>query len=301
MLPNGRSACEFCEDPEPIRESPEPVPQRIALTDDAWRGELNQRLQAYRAKRRKPSDSSESQTQLPFQEPAATTFAAGVATAVEPRPPESQPVEPRSPQEGFAFTIAIGRPPRREEPQDGQFLIDVSLPPLAEDALGDENSALTEELPQPGIFPVASLELRRSAAWIDLACLLFAYGGFLTLFGSLGGHFTLSKLSATICFATFVFVYAQYFVLFTIFGGTTPGMMIRGLQLTTFSGEEPALNNLLLRAAGYLLSAGTLFMGFLWAMWDEDTLTWHDRISRTYLVLPKFIAEMDSSQTVPTR
>jgi uncharacterized RDD family membrane protein YckC len=24
-------------------------------------------------------------------------------------------------------------------------------------------------------------------------------------------------------------------------------------------------------------------LGFLWAAWDEDGLTWHDRISQTYI------------------
>ena len=49
-----------------------------------------------------------------------------------------------------------------------------------------------------GLYPVASLEDRRIAALIDGACLLFAYGGFLALFSSLGGQFTLSKLTAAV-------------------------------------------------------------------------------------------------------
>ena len=103
------------------------------------------------------------------------------------------------------------------------------------------------------------------------------------LFGSLGGQFTLSKLTAAVYATTFAIVYLQYFALFTIFGGTTPGMMMRGLQVVSFSGESPTPRQMLLRSAGYILSAGTFFMGFLWAMWDEDELTWHDRISHTYL------------------
>jgi len=42
-----------------------------------------------------------------------------------------------------------------------------------------------------------------------------------------------------VCFFAFAFVYVQYFGLFTIFGGTTPGMMVRGLQVVSFSGENP--------------------------------------------------------------
>src|SRR5208283_4850692 len=101
------------------------------------------------------------------------------------------------------------------------------------------------------------------AALVDAGCLFFAYGGFLALFSSLGGQFTLSKLSAAVYVATFATVYLQYFALFTIFGGTTPGMMVRGLQVVSFSGENPTAKQSLQRTLGYLLSAGTLFLGFL--------------------------------------
>jgi uncharacterized RDD family membrane protein YckC len=48
-------------------------------------------------------------------------------------------------------------------------------------------------------------------------------------------------------------------------------------------GDRPSPRQLLLRSLGYVLSAGTFLLGFVWACWDEDHLTWHDRISRTYL------------------
>jgi uncharacterized RDD family membrane protein YckC len=124
--------------------------------------------------------------------------------------------------------------------------------------------------------------------------LFFAFGGFLALFGSLGGQFTLSKLSAAVCMTTFAIVYLQYFSLFTIFGGTTPGMMLRGLQVVSFSGEPPTPRHMFLRSAGYVLSAGTFFLGFLWAMWDEDALTWHDRLSRTYLSSAETLADIEA-------
>ena len=134
-----------------------------------------------------------------------------------------------------------------------------------------------------GLYPVAALEERRFAAAIDAVCLLFAYGAFLALFGSLGGQFTLSKLSAAVYGVTLAIVYLQYFALFTVFGGTTPGMMFRGLQVASFTGDPPTPRQMLLRSAGYILSAGTFFLGFFWAWWDEDALTWHDHLSHTYL------------------
>ena len=178
--------------------------------------------------------------------------------------------------------------------------IDVSLQPDGE-GQAQTLPVLAETKSQVGLCPIASIDDRRLAAIIDLFCVLFAYGGFLGLFGSLGGHFTLSKLSVAVCATTFAIVYLQYFALFTIFGGTTPGMMMRGLQVVSFSGEPPTSKQMLLRSAGYLLSAGTVFLGFLWAMWDEDELTWHDRLSRTYLSVEQTLADMETSGATQSR
>jgi len=206
----------------------------------------------------------------------------------------------RAPAEEFAFTIAIGRPSKQEEPQDPSVLIDVSVPPEAE---GQPARLDVEPLPSvhTGLFPVASLQDRRRALLIDAACLAFAYGGFLALFGSLGGHFAFNKLSAAVCFFSFAFVYLQYFGLFTIFGGSTPGMMVGGLQVASFSGDLPTPRQYMLRAIGYLLSAGTGFLGFLWVFWDEDGLTWHDRMSNTYLATIETFVEGDFSHPLAAR
>jgi len=257
--------------------------------EEEWRGELNQRLQAYRARRRK-AFPNEAQTELPFESRHSSAM---VAVHTE----ELQTVAP-DPNDNFAFTIAIGRPPQKAEPDDSRLLIDVSLPPLAEDL---EDAPELPEEPPSDLYPVATLHERRRAALIDAACLAFAYGGFLALFGSLGGQFTLSKLSGVVCFSTFAFVYIQYFGLFTIFGATTPGMMVRGLQVASFTGESPTAKQLFWRTAGYMISAGTFFLGFFWALWDEDAMTWHDRLSRTYLAVPETFADAEISQASPVR
>jgi uncharacterized RDD family membrane protein YckC len=257
--------------------------------EEEWRGELNQRLQAYRARRRK-AFPNEAQTELPFESrhPVA-------AVVVQTEEPSTAAGDPR---DDFAFTIAIGRPPQKAEPDDARLLIDVSLPPLAEEP--EEAPEPPEESPSE-LYPVATLHERRRAALIDAACLAFAYGGFLALFGSLGGQFTFSKLSAAVCFSTFAFVYIQYFGLFTIFGGTTPGMMVRGLQVESFTGDSPTAQQLFWRTAGYMISASTFFLGFFWALWDEDAMTWHDRLSRTYLAVPETFAEAEISHASPAR
>jgi uncharacterized RDD family membrane protein YckC len=241
-------------------------------------------MEAYRArKRRRPASTT--QTQLPFEGSVAP--ATSRALALEEAPSVV-------PADDFSFTVAIGRSPQTREKSDGRMEIDVTVPPAprTDSPAASPQDARTET---DGLYPVASLEERRFAAAIDSACLLFAYGGFLALFGSLGGQFTLSKLSAAVYALTFAIVYLQYFALFTVFGGTTPGMMFRGLQVTSFTGDPPTPRQMLLRSAGYILSAGTLFLGFFWAWWDEDALTWHDRLSRTYLSVLQTHEDMESS------
>jgi uncharacterized RDD family membrane protein YckC len=263
------------------------VPARNAAA--AWRGELSQRFKAYRTRRRQLS-SDVGQSRFSFDEFADRQTEVSIATE-EP---------PASTENDFSFTIAIGRPSEKLSIEESPLEIDVSLQPAGEgQAQTPPVSAETKS--QLGLFPIASIDDRRLAAIIDLLCLLFAYGGFLGLFGSLGGHFTLSKLSIAVCATTFAIVYLQYFALFTIFGGTTPGMMMRGLQVVSFSGEPPTPKQMLLRSAGYLLSAGTIFLGFLWAMWDEDELTWHDRLSRTYLSVEQTLADMETSGATQSR
>ena len=242
----------------------------------AWQAELAHRMESYRARRRKTARNV-GQAQFSFDD-LAPTSARSVAVADQ--------AEPR--KDDFAFTVAIGRRQLSPEKHHGRMEIDVSIPPkLPAPAQAAAGGGFAERY---GSYPVASLEERRFAALIDLVCLLFAYGGFLMLFGSLGGEFTISKLSAAVYTATLAIVYLQYFALFTIFGGTTPGMMFRGLQVTSFDGDPPQPRQMLLRSAGYVLSAGTFFLGFLWASWDEDALTWHDRLSRTYLSVAQTFA-----------
>jgi len=331
VLPSSIRACNFCEDSSAVTSVAETVhagSARAARAADAsvlnfesdfagrdnsaWRDELAHRLETYRG-RKKKSVPNAAQTRLPFESAASVALdsrvsappasnrhsvsASAPAVAATAATSGSQGALPL--REEFSFTIAIGRPPKKRE-DETRMIIDVSLPPEKPERAGEVSFA-PAVVANEGLLPTATIEERRLAALIDSGCLLFAYGAFLALFSALGGEFTVSKLSGAVCVATFAIVYLQYFMLFTIFGGTTPGMMMRSLQVVSFTGEPPTPRQMLLRSAGYLLSAGTFFLGFLWAMWDEDALTWHDRISQTYLSTVESYADVDVAETAPIR
>ena len=318
VLPAGSRVCQFCDSsfsvgfsaivepseiprvgiPPTCIETGEPGSQSLepqaslgteGIHRSSWRGELAERFRANRTRRGKLADS-DSQTHFSFEDSPVKNEACP-SIAIEDETPS---------KEEFSFTIAIGKAAKTNPPEELLMEIDVSLLPDA-NSHAQPAIAQVEADSQSGLYPVASFDDRRLAGLIDFFCLAFAYGGFLGLFGSLGGHFTLSKLSAAVCVATFAVVYMQYFALFTIFGGTTPGMMMRGLQVVSFPGDTPTPKQMLLRSVGYMLSAGTFFLGFLWAMWDSDELTWHDRLSRTYLSVEQTLPELDVSDAARGR
>jgi uncharacterized RDD family membrane protein YckC/ribosomal protein L40E len=324
ILPSGISACRFCgsslknevasvrraapifgrrdgeanfaikggdREPDTIllsadRISDSPSPEE----ESEWRGELASRVEAYRVRRRKVSPNA-TQSKLPFAEPAAIPVATTRSVAVAEEAARSD--------DDFSFTIAIGRIARKPAEDDGAVTIDVSMDEETASPGNAEGSKPKTE--RRGIYPVASMLNRGLAGALDTACLLFACGGFLALFGSLGGQFSFSKLNAAVYLAAVAVVYLQYFALFTVFGGTTPGMMLRGLHVVSFSGEAPTPRQMLLRSVGYVLSASTGFVGFMWALWDEDALTWHDRFSKTYLSSAQTYADVQAHSVAHPR
>jgi uncharacterized RDD family membrane protein YckC len=77
--------------------------------------------------------------------------------------------------------------------------------------------------------------------------------------------------------------WAGYQYLFLVYAGITPGMQMAQLELTDFSGCIPTRRTRAARAAALLLSCLSLGLGFIWTLFDDDSLGWHDRITRTYL------------------
>jgi uncharacterized RDD family membrane protein YckC len=71
--------------------------------------------------------------------------------------------------------------------------------------------------------------------------------------------------------------------IFLVYGRGTPGMRGAGLEVCNFAGERPSLFARRGRALAMMISALSLGLGFAWALVDEDTLGWHDRISGTYM------------------
>jgi uncharacterized RDD family membrane protein YckC len=83
--------------------------------------------------------------------------------------------------------------------------------------------------------------------------------------------------------AALMIVSALYLVLFYGFAESTPGMRYAHIALSTFDGRRPRRAEKFRRLAALLLSVLPVGVGVLWSIFDEDHLSWHDRLSRTYL------------------
>lgn len=255
----------------------------LAVEPD-WRSELSQRLEAYEVRRGRPRERR-AQPELAF------------APAISSKPAETSP-ELQSFEVPPATIMKRRFRPARVE----RLEINVEQPTFDFTSnaatAASKKSVSAYDSPVPS---VASLVERRRAGALDLVFLLFAYGGFLGLFTALGGRFSFTRFGAVVTLATLGLLYAQYVTLFTYFAGATPGMTLRGLRVASLDGLDPSAHQLLWRSLGYLISAGTMMLGFLWALWDEDQLSWHDRISQTCVTSDVAPATEPCSQPSPSR
>jgi uncharacterized RDD family membrane protein YckC len=274
--------CSFCDTPLAEKgESPELVggelvgvtaparaekrPGSPTLTrEPEWRREVARRLHEYRA-RRGQLHGDDSQSGLPFLDEIPID-----------EDPLYQRDEDQLDEDKSVAPISVR--PRPVQKQKNER-VEICIQPELDFGTAPDYRAH----PQTALVPVATLAERRGSGLLDLIFLGLAYAGFLGLFRSLGGELALQKTDAMVYASTFFLFYTMYFSLFITFAGATPGMQLRGLTIVRLDGTLPDTRQLLWRSFGYVLSATTLLLGFLWALWDEDHFTWQDRISQTYV------------------
>ena len=155
-------------------------------------------------------------------------------------------------------------------------------PPIAtitlETPLTAEPRAAELELP----LPVAPLRLRAWAAVFDLvivasATVLFWLGCVLAS-GFPEGRAALATLIGTAAASWCAYQYLCWSRLCR-----TLGMRYIGLRVLRLD-EKPITRKLLrARAVAAVLSSAALGLGFFWAFLDSDRLTWHDRITQTFV------------------
>ena len=138
---------------------------------------------------------------------------------------------------------------------------------------------------EAAVLPKAPLGRRFLAGMLDGLVLLVAAGLFALIFWRAGGRISPQPLNfGVVGFITALSLMA-YFGVFTALTSTTPGLLWLGIEVRTLDGAGPTATHAFWRAFGYLVSTSALMLGFVWALVDSDGLTWHDRMSGTFLAV----------------
>lgn len=129
---------------------------------------------------------------------------------------------------------------------------------------------------------VATPTHRLVASAIDGVIILFGFALLIAMFEALGGSFGAGRAMWIGLAVVLVLVSMLYGLIWAIAGRETAGMRLTDLQLITFDGFQVDPRSRALRFASTWLSFCSGGLGILWAVADEENLTWHDHISKTF-------------------
>jgi uncharacterized RDD family membrane protein YckC len=280
----------------PEEQSPESKPPQTPGLSP-WQAELAERVQEYRQRRARLNKDEKAgpgtlgldfgPASLQPEEPQPNVIEFPSAEGEPNRPTPKRIFKPAPPSYGMrSFELAFqeennegaSQPPhisKKEEPRAETGPLEIELGP---------SEGATSAIADASAVHVAPMSARFYAALIDAAVLAVAAAIYALIFWEVGGSFSLNPLALGIALVIGAFFILLYFAGCTALASATPGLIWMGLEVVTFEGNHPRLSECLWRGFGYLVSMSALMLGFIWAAVDAEGLTWHDRMSRTFIV-----------------
>jgi uncharacterized RDD family membrane protein YckC len=189
---------------------------------------------------------------------------------VEPSAVSTQPAPPAFIEPAAPVWMRSDCPAPALEPQSQEQ-------PVADSAPQDRAAS--------SIVDLAPLSRRLLAIVIDCSLILAAFAGMLRLVAPAAEFLHAPRIAELFALTLLALACAGFQVLFASFTKATPGMWYAGIGLCTVDGYVPERRQRCARLLALLLSVLPLGMGLAWSLFDEDRLTWHDRLSGTYLRL----------------
>lgn len=184
----------------------------------------------------------------------------------------------------IASSAAVIEPATTEQVQEEWPQIHLDRNPVQSQA--EERLARPLDVPMNASVdaPIEAAPIEdRIIAWIvDLTLVLFAFVFFVFVSAASDANLPRGR-SAWIAGGLFLAgIYLLYQYLFFKFADGTPGMRYAKIALCTFDDEAPTRKQMRARIPYLLFSAAPLGLGYLWAWFDANRLSWHDRLTRTY-------------------
>jgi len=172
--------------------------------------------------------------------------------------------------------------PRHAKPADtGQSTLDF-LPPKLHTARLLKTTV--EAAIRCEIQPASPVH-RAGAAAVDAGLILASCGLFFGVLRVFAGRIALTKETLPIFGGLVVIIALFYGFIWMLADSETLGMRWADLKVVNFSGFPPDRKTRALRMAGCFLSFCSGTIGILWALVDEEGLTWHDHMSKTFPTL----------------
>jgi uncharacterized RDD family membrane protein YckC len=200
---------------------------------------------------------------------------------VFPRPLLEPPLMRQPERDELAEPVAQ-RPRILEVPEDIMPAVQGSLFPEIRLDGDDSDAEAAGDGEWKARLPVAPLAFRLQAALLD-ATLVAGAGAMFTAFAWRAlPNIPHTRPFWTAMAAVGVVLWVFYQQLFLLCGARTPGMWLRGIRLTNLDGSTPHWRQRRTRALFLLVSTGTGMLGNLWALFDRNTLCWHDRLSQSF-------------------
>ena len=132
---------------------------------------------------------------------------------------------------------------------------------------------------------VATPMHRAVALILDAAMILIGCGIFLGIFQAVGGGVRVDRFDVVVFICSLILITMVYGLVFALCGRETAGQNWTELRLINFDGVPPEGTSRALRFAGCWVSFCAGGMGLFWALLDEENLTWHDHMSKTFLTM----------------
>ncbi len=123
---------------------------------------------------------------------------------------------------------------------------------------------------------------RMIAAAFDASLVVIAVAMFFAVFHFAGGLIVMNRHTLPLFIGAAAIFYLFYELLWCLASADTAGMRWAHLRLVDFDGQAPDRDRRLYRVASGCLSVLAAGLGLLWALVDEEALTWHDHISKTF-------------------
>lgn len=129
-------------------------------------------------------------------------------------------------------------------------------------------------------FELAGIIARLLASIVDGILLALAMALLLGLLSQMGDGLAVQLVQ----FVSLALPVAYHWYFWTRRGGQSPGKFALGIKVIKADGSAITDVDAVIRAIGYHVSGLLCGLGFIWAIFDENNQTWHDKLARTYVV-----------------